>query len=322
MKRITYHPHNDYYQRLGITPTATQVEIQRAYRQLAKKLHPDSSGQETTEAFQLLNEAYKVLNDPGLRRQYDAMRATARQGTLPGQAFSGEEWWNVPHPAQPGYTGIKSKPPPRRPAPSRRHRGAWLEDYGIGFLRPAYSTVVELVESPYRYVLSLLAFALFGTMIFILMSIAGEDATFNDSASPTVTLDRLPTQPLVSGAIPTATLETELAIQDCPEMVRLNVQSIDFLTNELIIKITAEAPLRVQAREVRFVRVDVTPFGARLLQEFPSAELNLLVNRASQPSLLPVEAPQLDAGTYLLSWTPLLPDGTNMPTCDQLLILK
>lgn len=63
----------DYYKILGIEKTASQEEIRKAYRKLAKRYHPDlnKENQEAKERFQEINEANEILSDPEKRKKYD-----------------------------------------------------------------------------------------------------------------------------------------------------------------------------------------------------------------------------------------------------------
>jgi hypothetical protein len=61
-----------YYRILRVAPSASSEQIKQAYRALAKALHPDlNRGEDTTQAFQAVNEAYSVLSDPVQRASYD-----------------------------------------------------------------------------------------------------------------------------------------------------------------------------------------------------------------------------------------------------------
>lgn len=66
--------YKDYYKIMGVGRTATQDEIKRAYRKLARKFHPDVSKEKDAELrFQELGEAYEVLRDPEKRAAYDQL---------------------------------------------------------------------------------------------------------------------------------------------------------------------------------------------------------------------------------------------------------
>jgi molecular chaperone DnaJ len=78
----------DYYEVLGVSPDAGAAEIKRAYRQLARRYHPDISGEERGAAFLEVSRAYQVLNDPDRRRSYDARLRAGNAGPISGRA----EW--------------------------------------------------------------------------------------------------------------------------------------------------------------------------------------------------------------------------------------
>jgi DnaJ-class molecular chaperone len=69
----------DYYQLLGVKKTATDDEIKKAYRALAKKYHPDKNkgNKEAENKFKEISEAYAVLSDKEKRAQYDRLGAEA-----------------------------------------------------------------------------------------------------------------------------------------------------------------------------------------------------------------------------------------------------
>ena len=61
----------DYYKILGVPKTATEEEIKKAYRELAKKWHPDKNNGTETEMFKNITEAYNILSDERKRKEYD-----------------------------------------------------------------------------------------------------------------------------------------------------------------------------------------------------------------------------------------------------------
>ena len=76
----------DYYEVLGVSKNATDDELKKAYRKLAKKYHPDANPDNKEEAeakFKEVNEAYEVLSNPQKRQMYDQF------GTVDPQGFNG-----------------------------------------------------------------------------------------------------------------------------------------------------------------------------------------------------------------------------------------
>ncbi|NOY16820.1 MAG: DnaJ domain-containing protein [Gammaproteobacteria bacterium] len=73
--------YKDYYKIMGIKRDATQNEIKRAYRKLARKYHPDVSKiSDAEERFKEVGEAYEVLKDPEKRAAYDQLGSNWQQG--------------------------------------------------------------------------------------------------------------------------------------------------------------------------------------------------------------------------------------------------
>ena len=82
----------DYYEVLGVDKNADEAALKKAYRQLAKKYHPDANpgDAEAEKKFKEASEAYAVLSDPDKRRQYDQFgHAAFEQGGAGGNPFGG-----------------------------------------------------------------------------------------------------------------------------------------------------------------------------------------------------------------------------------------
>jgi curved DNA-binding protein len=93
--------YKDYYKVLGVDKKASEKEIKKAYRKLARKCHPDvNPGDDSAEdRFKEINEAHEVLSDPDKRKKYDQLGASWRQyqhtGGQPG-GFDWSQWTTQP----------------------------------------------------------------------------------------------------------------------------------------------------------------------------------------------------------------------------------
>jgi len=86
--------YKDYYALLGVPKTSTQAEIKKAYRKLARELHPDTNKDPAAEKrFKEANEAQAVLTDPEKRRQYDELGANWQAYQQAGYGSGGATDW-------------------------------------------------------------------------------------------------------------------------------------------------------------------------------------------------------------------------------------
>ena len=147
----------DYYEVLGVSKTATQDELKKAYRKLARKYHPDlnKDNPEAAEKFKECNEAYSVLSDDQKRAQYDQFGHAAFEngGMGGGGGFGGaggfggfggsgmEDIFDMFFGGQGGRGGSRAKAGPQRGADLRF-------DLEISFEEAAFGIEKEI--NPYR----------------------------------------------------------------------------------------------------------------------------------------------------------------------------
>ena len=85
--------YKDYYETLGVSKTASQDEIRKAFRKLARKHHPDVAKKKDKDAaeakFKEINEAYEVLGDPAKREKYDTLGADWEKGGAQAGGYPG-----------------------------------------------------------------------------------------------------------------------------------------------------------------------------------------------------------------------------------------
>lgn len=87
----------NFYDVLGVSKTASQDELKKAYRKLARQYHPDTNpgDKEAEERFKEIQGAYDVLSDPDKRKQYDAFGAADGRSGFPGGGNAGFDFGDI-----------------------------------------------------------------------------------------------------------------------------------------------------------------------------------------------------------------------------------
>ena len=153
---------HDYYEVLGVPRTATEDDIKKAYRKLARKYHPDVNPGDTTaeEKFKDIGEAYAVLSDPEKRKRYDQL---------------GEHW----------KTGADFTPPPGWEG-GRVEYGDFGDFFGSGRGSGGFSDFFEALFGSRRGPRAGAGFAMRGQDVEAAMELTLEEA--HHGATRTITL--------------------------------------------------------------------------------------------------------------------------------------
>ena len=144
----------DFYQTLDVDPTASQMEIKRAYRRLAKLFHPDSHhAMADHERIARVNSAYTVLKDPQQRQAYDQTR---RSGLALGDSLGSSSqpmYWSERQPASANHNPYQCT---RAAQDADLHLQQWLKQvygpvnrYLAQILNPLEPEITQLSADPF-----------------------------------------------------------------------------------------------------------------------------------------------------------------------------
>src|SRR5262249_53450015 len=131
--------YKDYYEVLGVPRGASDADIKKAFRKLAREYHPDvaKDKKRAEEKFKEVNEAYEVLGDPTKRKKYDELGANWKSGADLRPPPDWEQYMRGHRGARPGASG--------RPEPETSFEGTGFSDFfeaffggGRGGTRPGF----------------------------------------------------------------------------------------------------------------------------------------------------------------------------------------
>ncbi len=103
----------DYYKTLGVPRNASEADIQKAYRELARKYHPDMNPDDKSakKKFQQVQAAFDVLNNPEKREMYDRYGSSFE--TMGAGGPQGGPQWSWSPGGGPGPAGCRAASPPK-----------------------------------------------------------------------------------------------------------------------------------------------------------------------------------------------------------------
>ncbi len=299
MPRLRYEPDNDYYLLLGVPATASAEEIQRAFRRLAKELHPDHNLDRSgwaTAAFQAINEAYAVLSDPALRRQYDTLRWPHARPASPAGSDGSAPRWDQPY-ARPRPS------PPRSTAPAT-----------------PWGALVALLRGPFGYIYLFVALLL---LMLVVSYAALTQFAWYVRTSATVTL-LAPVLTSTPGVIASPTpAGPTLAAPTCGNpRVTISEPADGARVPSLGAVYGSADPPGFQEYRLELAYLG----GSQADPTVVSPEWVLLGPPSRQPVSAgvlaePVDFGPLEPGVYRLRLTVQLDDGTVLPPCERVVFL-
>ncbi len=333
-RKVTYDPERDYYAILGISPNATATEIRQAYRQSVREAHPDLNPHRqawATEQLKRINEAYDVLRDPRLRREYDQLRwphvpsqphgsTTYRRSTPTPE----RPWWEQATNPQPYWstqrrTGRRSRARTATTSPFWLQVAAWLKRHHLGALEPTWLTLIGLWRSPYVGLLTFLAVVLSLNVAFIVYAIITPD----DGMSPPgfLAADNATPSPEWTAA-PTST--PDRLVQNCPhEYAQItSPASGDRVEDTFRVLGTASHPdMWAYTVKVGYLGQSVTVNSAPLQWDIvrsppPNQSIPEPAITGGPLTSGPVDLTDGPPGFYAIRLRIILRDGEAFPACD------
>ena len=306
MARLRYDPARDYYDILGVHPTASADEIQRAYRRLAKELHPDRNPERqawATAAFQAINEAHAVLSDPVRRRHYDDLR-WPHLSRAAGYRREWAAWQAFDAGYGPAWREARRPPPPRSP----------------GYLT-LWQALSNLLRGPFGslYLILLMTCLLFPAAYAVvnhltLRALAALPATPTATAPPTpaiqlwpVPTHPRPTAPAPSCDNPAVTIDAPGEGAQVPATFAVYGSAADSLFWEYRL-------------ELAYLGDEVDPTAVRREWSLIGAPSRTPVRDGVLVSTVNLNI--LEPGYYLLRLTVLRTDGSSLPPCERLVFYR
>lgn len=296
-KPLRYDPKNDYYALLGVSDLASADEIQRAFRQKAKAVHPDLNPDRREWAnaqFQRINEAYNVLNDAALRFEYDDIRRYQRGGR-PARPMGNTGWEQTGSTTRRPDSGPFTAPQwqATTPPPTYSMSGVWR----------------SLTHGPYRYVIAILGLVFVANLIFI-SSVMRDNELALDMAQATLAANNARYSQTAAAQL--AQTQTAYGLANCSDpaarIVTPNVGSIvDFAG--LTIRGTAYHPtFDYYTLEIAQAAGGeaIGRIGGVVRQPVADGILGTNGNRLANVA----------AGRYIVRLTVYLKNGSTLPACE------